>query len=99
MYLEERLEAIERKQEEIISQNTVILTLLKQEREPNLTFLSTKDFAEKAAISYAVARRIIKNGVLPEPIYLKVAGQDRIHWSKFCEWLAVPGNAKKLEKI
>ena len=58
-----------------------------------------KDFAEKAAISYAVARRIIKNGVLPEPIYLKVAGQDRIHWSKFCEWLAVPGNAKKLENI
>lgn len=97
MFLEERLEAIERKQEEIISQNTAILTLLK--REPSVTFLSTKDFAEKAAISYAVARRIIKNGVLPEPIYLKVAGQDRIHWSKFCEWLAVPGNAKKLENI
>lgn len=97
MYLEERLEEIERKQEEIIAQNTAILTLLK--REPSVTFLSTKDFAEKAAISYAIARRIVNNGILPEPICIKVAGQNRIHWIKFCEWLTVPENAKKLENI
>ncbi|WP_296561627.1 hypothetical protein [uncultured Acetobacterium sp.] len=99
MFLEERLEAIERKQAEIITQNAEIIFLLKKAREPMDSYLSAKDFAKKADISYAAARRLINKCILPDPICIRVNGRDKINWKLYCEWLAIPGNTKKLEKI
>ena len=96
MFLEERLEAIERKQEEIIAQNAEILSQL---RKPIDEYLSAKEFSEKAGIGYIAARSLINKGILPSPVHFKINGRDKINWRLYCEWLAVPGNARKLEKL